>query len=85
MTLSMKPPYYYDDYGYSYRKYERHSEYTGEMRALRERRVGIRAAAIFAGHERLPIKRLSYDEVICGHIKRSRSAERLKQYVPERP
>ncbi len=39
------------------------------MRALRERRVGLRVAAIFAGHERLPIKRLSYDEVICGHIK----------------
>ena len=72
-------PYYYDDYGYSYRKYERHSEYTGEMRALRERRVSIRMAAIFAGHERLPIKKLSYDEVICGHIKCSRSAERLKQ------
>lgn len=55
------------------------------MRALRERRVGIRAAAIFAGHERLPIKRLSYDEVICGHIKCSRSAERLKQYVLRDP
>lgn len=78
-------PYYYDDYGYSYRKYERHSEYTGEMRALRERRVGLRVAAIFAGHERLPIKRLSYDEVICGHIKCSRSTERLKQYVLRDP
>ena len=61
------------------------SEYTGEMRALRERRVGIRVAAIFAGHERLPIKRLSYDEVICGHIKCSRSVERLKQYVLRDP
>lgn len=78
-------PYYYGDYGYSYRKYERHSEYTGEMRALRERRVSIRMAAIFAGHERLPIKKLSYDEVICGHIKCSRSAERLKQYVLRDP
>ena len=55
------------------------------MRALRERRVGIRVAAIFAGHERLPIKRLSYDEVICGHIKCSRSVERLKQYVLRDP
>lgn len=78
-------PYCYDDYGYSYRKYERHSEYTDEMRALRERRVGIRMAAIFAGHERLPIKELRYEEVINGSIKNIRSAEHLKQYVLKDP
>ena len=78
-------PYYYDDYGYSYRKYERHSEYTDEMRTLRERRVGIRMAAIFAGHERLPIKKLRYEEIINGSIKNIRSAEHLKQYVLKDP
>ena len=78
-------PYYYDDYGYSYRKYERHSEYTDEMRTLRERRVGIRMAAIFAGHERLPIKKLRYEEVINGSVKNIRSAEHLKQYVLKDP
>lgn len=78
-------PYYYDDYGYSYRKYERHSEYTDEMRALHERRVGIRMAAIFAGHERLPIKKLRYEEVINGSVKNIRSAEHLKQYVLKDP
>lgn len=49
-------PYYYDDYGYSYRKYKRHSEYTEEMRSLRERRVQSRRAAIFAAHKQHPIK-----------------------------
>lgn len=78
-------PYYYDDYGYSYRKYERHSEYTDEMRTLRERHVGTRMAAIFAGHERLPIKKLRYEEVINGSIKNIRSAEHLKQYVLKDP
>ena len=78
-------PYYYDDYGYSYRKYERHSEYTDEMRTLRERRVGIRMAARFAGHERLPIKKLRYEEIINGSIKNIRSAEHLKQYVLKEP
>lgn len=78
-------PYYHDDYGYSYRKYERHSEYTDEMRTLRERHVGTRMAAIFAGHERLPIKKLRYEEVINGSIKNIRSAEHLKQYVLKDP
>ena len=78
-------PYYYDDYGCSYRKYERHSEYTDEMRTLRERHVGTRMAAIFAGHERLPIKKLRYEEVINGSIKNIRSAEHLKQYVLKDP
>ena len=71
-------PYYYDDYGYSYRKYERHSEYTEEMRSLRERRVQSRRAAIFAAHKQHPIKKLDYEDVVCGYATYTRSVNNLK-------
>lgn len=74
-------PYYYDDYGYSYRKYERHSEYTEEMRSLRERRVQDRKAAIFAGHEQYPIEKLDYEDVVCGYASYTRSVNNLKLYI----
>lgn len=74
-------PYYYDDYGYSYRKYERHSEYTDEMRALRQQRVYSRRAAIFAGHKQHSIKKLKHENVICGHADYTRPVEYLKQYL----
>ena len=74
-------PYYYDDYGYSYRKYERHSEYTDEMRALRQKRVYNRRAAIFAGHKQHSIKKLKHENVICGHADYTRPVEYLKQYL----
>ena len=74
-------PYYHDDYGYSYRKYERHSEYTDEMRTLRQQRVYNRRAAIFAGHKLHSIKKLIYENVICGYADYTRPVEYLKQYL----
>lgn len=74
-------PYYYDDYGYCYRKYERHSEYTEEMRSLRERRVQSKKATIFAGHKQHSIKLLDYEDVVCGYASYTRAVEYLKQYI----
>lgn len=74
-------PYYYDDYGYSYRRYERHSEYTKEMRSLRERRVQGRKTAIFAGHKQHSIKLLDYEDVVCGYASYTRAVEYLKLYI----
>lgn len=74
-------PYYFNDYGYSYRKYERHSEYTDEMRLLRERRVQSRKAAIFAGHKQHSIKKLDYEDVVCGYACYTRAVENLKMYI----
>lgn len=74
-------PYHYDDYGYSYRSYERRSEYADEMRTLRQQRMNTRKAAILSGHKSHPIKVLGYDDVLCGLTDYSRAAEHLKQYV----
>ncbi|RGU43136.1 hypothetical protein [Collinsella sp. AF16-8] len=74
-------PYYYDDYGYSYRRYERHSEYTQEMRSLRERRVQSRRAAIFTGHKQHPIEKLDYEDIVCGYASYTQSVNNLKLYI----
>lgn len=74
-------PYYYSEYGYTYRKYERHSEYTDEMRLLRERRVQSRKSAIFAGHKQHSIKKLDYEDVVCGYATHTRAVDNLKMYI----
>lgn len=74
-------PYHHDDYGYSYRSYERRSEYVEEMRTLRQERTNARKAAILTGHKNHPIKKLDYDDVLCGHTKYLHAAENLKRYV----
>lgn len=74
-------PYHVSDYGYSYRSYERRSEYAQEMRALRRQRTDAKKTAILSGHNKYPIKTLTYDDVICSHVMYLRTASHLKQYV----
>lgn len=74
-------PYHYDDYGYSYRAYERRSEYAKEMRALHQQRMDIRRAVILSGHKSHPVKKLAYNDVLCGKAGYLHAADHIKQYM----